>query len=278
MEKDQRKPATLYLEEPLEFPTMAKCKLVPGIEVIKHINRLFNLAFKDYFGAKLEVEVDGTVNCLLYFKLGYDNGKNGQITAFERITLETFNKDKDSNPKKVVSDWTSRMRMHNQIVKEFNCQNSTITQDAVDILYSLIDFRILADPAINLKPTAKSFKDKGICLETVFDSQNPLSATKDVYNVVKFISVNKVMNRLYCKKNDKNHEVIVQRSYIMAKAANDINRQLQNNPNVADILPANSELNFAYEICLYDKNELIESARSTDMLMSANPNGIITDM
>lgn len=279
--EETRKPAKLYLEEPLEFPTMAKSKLMPGIELVKHINRLFNLAFTDYFGAKLEINQDRTVGCTLYFKLGYDNGKNAKLTAFEKISLSSFKNDNSgSDEKPIRANWTSKMRMHNQIVKEFNCQNSIITQDAVDILYTLLDYRVAANPS--LKPTPKSFKDRGICLETVFDSQNPIVQSKDVYNVVKFIDVSKVMHRLFCKESDRAHDFIVQPAYSMAVAANGLNRQMQNNPNAADIynmnMPQITELSTAYEVTLYSKQELLESARATGRIVAPNPNGIVTDM
>lgn len=272
--KEERKPATLNLSEPLKFQKMADMTFMPGIDIIKYINKLFNLGFKDFYGSKLEIYYDGarvTTGCQLYFKLNYDNGKGSTISAFEPITPDTFANPAAKTNSAIKANWTARIQQHNTMLREYGCQNSIITQDAVDILYPLLRQGLLYTPGV--KDTPKAFKDKGICLETVIDTQTFARVNKDIFNVVKFVDVEKVFLKLFTSAKTGYRCNITPRFIINQAAQQMVPFDFQtfsNNPNI-------TELQVAYSVDLFSIQEFMKTMTKCGF-GNTGYNGIYTEM
>lgn len=206
---EKRKKTTINLAEHPEFPATNDCSIMTSQDLAKHVNALFRRVFADYAGCKvildqkqdqstgqLILDQNHPIQLELYFALGKtDNDK--KIYAFKPITDKV--KEQSVNGK---MDYIEKCMGHNITITQN--KSSEITQDAIDILSSMLWYNVAT--RISLNPTAKEFNNLGIVVEaTTVQGQTPYmtpNTQKFVYNVVQFVDINSVLAMLFGGSED----------------------------------------------------------------------------
>lgn len=181
-------------ENKLEFTGTTECDYFSDITLGKIVNSIFQSAFKDYVGCRILPDT-ADWNCPVKVELTFASGSvnpkcidGSGYTAF-LPTNQAFG----AAPGNSI---VARTCAHNRSVSQLTA--TTITQDAVDILYDYLKNAELH----RVQPTAQSFANANLTGETVVSERYGQSI---VYSMVTGIDINKIFSALYIANGDKKH-------------------------------------------------------------------------
>lgn len=215
---EKREKTTIKLASHPDFPATNQSALMTSSDLARYTNTLFKSVFDDYSGCKVYIDqfmnsnsdqsqmtASHPVQVELYFALGSSNSDNKKIQAFRPIT-DTIREQHIGGK----MNYIERTMGHNIAITQN--KSSEITQEGIDIIGSMLWFEVASRTSMN--PTAKEFNNLGIVVEgSTTQGQTPYmtpSTQKIIYNIVKFVDINSILNMLFGATDEDGNPVIYQ--------------------------------------------------------------------
>ena len=213
---ENRKKLVLTVSDHPDFPVTNDCAVLSSYKLSKYVNTLFEQVFKDYTGCILyadQTRYQGSqgqnvinnshpVQLELYFASEYPkHDDDDRKVAFEPITDSIKNKYGNGGEGK-THFLEYALGLNAAITQNKLCE---ITADAIDLIHPLL----WGDVASRLSrdPKAKEFATKGVTVESMVPRQthnfNNPSSQNMVYNVIRFVNIDVVLNVLFSELNDE---------------------------------------------------------------------------
>lgn len=215
---EKREKTSIKLTSHPDFPATNQSAIMTSSDLARCTNTLFKNVFDDYSGCKVYIDQfmnpnaeqsqmtqNNPVQVELYFALGSSNSDNKKIQAFRPITESI--KDHHIGGK---MNYIERTMGHNIAITQN--KSSEITQEGIDIIGSMLCYDIAIRTSMN--PSAKEFNNLGIVVEgSTTQGQTPYmtpATKKIVYNIVKFVDINSILNMLFGGTDEDGNPVIYQ--------------------------------------------------------------------
>ena len=201
-----RQKATFSVKEKVQFPETTSGNITTNTVIATYVNTMFSKIFSDYHGCRIITDIsNGQVNNLhpVKVELIFRNGATddpSKFKCFEPIVVKQKHDPIKSNGR---MNFVSASIGYNQMIKTNKV--AQITQDGIDIISQYLYYDI--SKTLGPEPDQDIFNKKGIVVEAIDNKVSNLTSNQiypnlvansgEVFNIVNFVDINKVLQELF---------------------------------------------------------------------------------